>query len=217
MVVINHPLTYHGPLKPFGIMLHTTGGGIAGKASREGLSLLQAGIATYEAMGNVGPHFMVTPACEVVKFREPTTVAWHCSVKDQRESFLDGTWVKDVTFQIVKWWRERWPGVKNPSFLYPGASANDAYIGIEMIPTQYPSAGLDVDIRYDPGQIVTVAKLVHDLAITHGIDVRRTGRLVGHEDVNPVTRPGWDPGAYFGDWSWPLFWSAYNAVERIAL
>lgn len=55
-------------------------------------------------------------------------------------------------------------------------------------------------LRFTTAQHNAVAALGKDLAARHGwpADWHKTGRLVGHEDVDPLNRSdkigGWDPG-----------------------
>lgn len=50
-----------------------------------------------------------------------------------------------------------------------------------------------------PAMYATLRTLVQDLSQKYSIPIEE-GRIVGHEDVNPIARFGWDPSAGF-DWS----------------
>lgn len=225
MQILQRPgglLTGHGLLVPFGVLLHTTGDGVPADAVAENLSPMDIAVRVYSHQDE-GPHFVVDPAGAVMQLRSPVAVSWHAGVKaDQRRDFLSGHWETLVPKGLVAWWHDRWPGVKSPSHLYPTASPNESYIGVEFIPagtydksTWKPSPGVHTaptggKNRFTTAQYVSGVQLVRTLATSHGLDVHRAGRVLGHEDVNPITRPGWDPGAYQGFWSWDLFWDLYN-------
>ncbi len=78
---------------------------------------------------------------------------------------------------------------------------NNYSIGIEMLHTGSTSAA-----DYEDGIYDGLRKLLPDLCVKYGIPVDRA-RIVGHEDVNPVERWGWDPNSGF-DWDRALDFSA---------
>jgi hypothetical protein len=71
---------------------------------------------------------------------------------------------------------------------------NQRSIGIETVGHGGSSPGAYTDEMYQ-----TLAALVADICERHGIE-NSYGPVCGHEDVNPVERWGWDPGAGF-NWS----------------
>lgn len=87
----------------------------------------------------------------------------------------------------------RWSNVDVPINFAVDADPNNYSIGIETLgfgatkhdPNIYPAA------MYD-----TLCLLVQNLSIKYDIPMVK-GRVVGHEDVNPVGRFGWDPGQGF--------------------
>jgi hypothetical protein len=90
----------------------------------------------------------------------------------------------------------RWPGEDLPVNFEVDTDPNNYAIGIETLglgaktpdPTVYP-----------PAMYSTLRSLVADLSQKYAIPMKK-GRIVGHEDVNPLARFGWDPGSGF-DWS----------------
>lgn len=204
----------------YGVCIHTTGDGIPAAAAKTGEDLLDVATRTYSNMGTVGPHYTVAPDGRVAQFAKPELVRHHAGLEpEQRRSFLDGHWEEDanrIDRKVVAWWKARWPTVKSPANLYPSKSANVDYIGIELIPAgrYIQGKGWTFDLRYSkPGfdkqrfsveQYKALADLLVDLAKQFNIDYSQDGRLVGHEDLNPYTRPGWDPGDYNQTFSWGM-------------
>lgn len=216
----------HGKLAPFGALIHTTGDGIPAKAHETGRDLLDVAINVYSNMRE-GPHFVIVPDGRIAQLRSSTEVTWHAGVgNNDRRDFLNGDWVSRVSQDVVTWWRSRWPNVKSPSHLYPTTSPNDSYIGIENVPCGLyiskrgwvPEFGVPAcNTRFTAAQYLANAALVFKLSEDHNFDLARTGRVLGHEDVNPITRPGWDPGSKIGAWDWKLFWGLLDGLVRRVL
>src|SRR5581483_11667953 len=116
----------------------------------------------------------------------------------------------DGKSKVVALWKARWPDFKSPAHLFPGPSPNQVYVGIEMIPLTgaaaqpAPLLSNDVARKYTDAQHQAVARLIADVAARWSLALDeicdpKKGRLVGHEDLNPVERSdaggGWDPGA----------------------
>lgn len=210
-------LSAHGKLDTYGLLVHSTGNGVPQRAIDKNEDPFETGIKVYknmDASNGVGPHYMICPKGQIVKFREPTLIAWHAGTSVwEREQFMTGNWetTNRVPRETVNDWRRRWPKVKSPQHLFPAKSPNLSYVGVELIPCGVYKKGVHWESkfgepvgefgRYTDEQYETLAKLFVDLAAQFKWPkkCRRTGRLVGHEDVNPISRPGWDPGA-FRDW-----------------
>lgn len=162
------------------------------------------------------PGWVVGTRGEVAQITPDDQVAQHVGGA-HRQKYLSGSWASPVLcptcrgrslpdaahFASVSRWRERWRGYRSPAHLYPGESANDAYVGVELIPV----TGVSGTIAAGPNETFTEAQytalntLLDDLAGAHGFPAgwRNTSRLVGHEDVGLLDRHdssgGWDPGA----------------------
>jgi N-acetyl-anhydromuramyl-L-alanine amidase AmpD len=90
----------------------------------------------------------------------------------------------------------RWDGRELPINFDVHPDPNDYSIGIETLGVGGP---LPDEATYPSAMYDGLARLVENLAVKYGIP-RQKGRVVGHEDVNPVARFGWDPAPGF-DWS----------------
>lgn len=90
----------------------------------------------------------------------------------------------------------RWPGSDVPVNFDIDQNPNNYSLGIETV--GYGSATPDPKV-YTDEMYTALRTLVDDLCAKYGIP-REKGRVIGHEDVNPLTRFGWDPHQGF-DWS----------------
>lgn len=91
---------------------------------------------------------------------------------------------------------DRWPGETLPiGYVEDNKSPNQHTIGIELVSygRSYPDP-----VAYSEAMYTTLAALVDDICTRHNIPKARPF-VVGHEDVNPVQRFGWDPAQGF-DW-----------------
>ena len=118
-------------------------------------------------------------------------------------TYLKGPWKERIPRKVLALWERRWPGKDSPQHLFPGDSANEFYLGVEMIPI----TGIAGMKAAGPGERFTQASydsLNELLAVLEQrwcwpTGWRKTARLVGHEDVGILDRydggGGWDPGA----------------------
>lgn len=90
----------------------------------------------------------------------------------------------------------RCPGRDAPVNFEVDPDPNNYSIGIETLGfgAKAPDPQVYPDAMYE-----TLRKLLADLAARYSIPLTRD-RVVGHEDVNPIARFGWDPNAGF-EWS----------------
>lgn len=213
-------LPSHGPLAPFGLLLHSTGNGLADKclAEQDHKLHIQTAVEVYSKL-NVGPHYVIAPGGQIAELRKPNTIAYHAGVSAaDRAAYLDGSWETNgrTPGKVVNWWKLNHPGVKSPQHLYPTKSPNESYVGVELVPcgtytgnTWAPTLGTPATSkgRYTAEQYITAVWLGLQLAGKFAWPASwwEGSRLVGHEDIDPKDRPGWDPGAYNGWFSWSLF------------
>lgn len=149
-------------------------------------------------------------------------------------SIKAGRFLKDIPSNLAKWWQERWPDYKHSQEFFAGTSANSAYAHVEMIPCVFrgtlangkkglvPGAKpLRKALKFTQAQHEAIAALALDIALRNGFSEEEewwlTPRLVGHEDLTPISRctssGGWDPGylraePYF-DWDY-----VYEIIAR---
>lgn len=186
----------------FGFAVHTTGSGIVDKAIKKGADPFQYAL-DYYLSAEFYAQYLIGYDGKIAQICDERVRAQHIGFKE-RAAFLYGTWEKTAQPVAVRLWRAAWPGFKSPAHLFPGASPNEAFVGAEMLPIPSFSS------RWQPafeGATFTLAQ--HQSVVLLARDVARrsvfpagwhdTSRLLGHEDVNPLTRSdkggGWDPGA----------------------
>lgn len=88
---------------------------------------------------------------------------------------------------------QRWGNIDVPVNFATDSDPNNYSIGIE---TQGFGGPIDDANTFPPAMYDTLRRLVQDLSVKHGISMQK-GQVVGHEDVNPIGRFGWDPGQGF--------------------
>jgi hypothetical protein len=219
---------YRDQVRPavLGLVVHTTGGGITNKAAREERPVLNL----------CAERYCVTRGCNYVggyagheggelvqvgsEFSKPKTAG----IKDQLASIDAGHFERDLSPTAPKVWRAAWPDFKDPGALVKSVTGkravNTFYVGIEQPPcvwfdtklnkTVTSAPPLRAGLRMTEAQHATVAALAVDLATRHKWPDGwwKTGRLLGHEDVSPMTRSTstgcWDPGSRRPDpyWDW---------------
>jgi len=180
-------------------MFHTSGRGIVKRAERESVPPIVMALAWYRRKSGV--HYVIGYDGTIYQMLEDDRRGAHVGVSLlDRASYLSGRWLrsKKIQSRVVALWRKRWSGYKSPQHLYPTRSPNSCYIGVEMIPLPHLS---DDNLWFTEEQHVAAAALARDIARRHGWPENwmNTPRLVGHEDISPLTRwdrnGGWDPGA----------------------
>jgi len=185
-------------IKPWGLLIHTSGRGIVARAVKERVPAIVLALAWYRRKSGV--HYLIGYDGTIYQMLEDDRRGAHVGVSAlDRMRYLSGRWLKRVKARAVELWRSRWKGYKSPQHLYPTKSPNSCYIGVEMVPLEEPDE--DSGLWFTEAQHEAVAQLANDLAKRHGWpeNWKETPRLVGHEDVSPLTRwdnqGGWDPGA----------------------
>lgn len=209
---------------------HTSGRGLPNKAERKGQYPTVAAVDHYNKShgchyingyrGHEGGDFLQIAS----DIEQAMGVGIDSSKPEENQwkSVLRGTWKEDLPSNaLVKRWQERWPGYSNPLDLLPGTKYVNSYaVHLECIPlTKYWMKELSLE-PHKPGMLFTraqhesVALWYFDLAKRYNWDGEwwRTPRVVGHEDLTPLSRStkagGWDPGwlrtsPYF-DWNYVI-------------
>lgn len=198
---------------PYGLMVHTTGAGIVNQAIAKKRDPLEHAVEYYLKPDSFHPAYVGGWDGRCVQVASELMRAPHAAVSRELAAFLSGAWERQVSDATLLAWRRAWPAFRSPATLYPGRSANDAYVGLELLPI----TGKAAEPAY-PGSSFTLAQ--HQLVVLMGRDLAGRWqwpalwaagpRLLGHEDANPITRNdkggGWDPGALRArprfDWRW---------------
>lgn len=192
----------------WGFLIHTTGGGVTDKAARTGKTPLQVAIETYIASQNGangyfwgGPHYVADFDGTLHQIAPDEAFTAHAGGPN-RDKYLFGSWKTIVSSETVFQWQRRWPMMKHPYSMFPSTSPNADYVGLEMIPVGdgFGGSSMAPGLRFTRAQHDAVIALGHDLAKRHQWPDGwfNGGRLVCHEDVDPIERSdahgGWDPG-----------------------
>lgn len=189
-----------------GLLIHSTGPGMAKYAAKYKLSQIETVVRVYGNLSNNCAHVVVLPDGTRVRTVESYLVAPHCGVTaSERSRLLDGSWRAWTSDAAEALWDARWPGVKSPQHLFPSASGNDSYEGLET--WKLPARDATTGTYYTAAQYKSTAEWVVEREREWGF-VAEGSRLVTHEDVQPFTRwdaeGGRDPGvlrlAPFYDW-----------------
>ena len=215
----------------YGLVVHTSGGGIVDQALRAGADVTDHVVTYYRHVGAGGgeryyAHYVGGYTGRLAQIADEHRRTYHVGLTaEQRQLYLSGAWADRVDPEIVRLWRARWPHVASPSHLYPGPSVNEVYVGIELPPVHRGVPAMAPGLIYTREQHDLVADLAFDIARRWGWPVgwQRSGRLVGHEDVGPLDRSlppkgarpagGWDPGGM--RWEPWLDWShILEAIDR---
>ncbi len=181
------------PVRAWGLCIHQTGRTLVQRAVRAGVDPLEKAIAFYSG-SPAWAHYVIGHEGDIIQFASERERAPHAGVpRAERALYLNGGWRSRVSPGALRRWEARFPGVRSPSHLYPTRSPNDAYVGVELLPL--PS-GRE---WYTQAQYRALAALAVDVGERHHRPLMSAyGHLVGHEDVEPLTRwnrsGGWDPG-----------------------
>lgn len=201
--------------KPWGYLIHTTGGGVTAKARKTGRKPIEVALEVYIASQNGsngyfwgGPTYVCDLDGTLYQIAPDEAKTAHAG-GPHRMSYLSGAWPlakssagKILSATAVTAWRSAWPTFKSPYHLFPSTDPNEDYIGIEMIPIGDGFGGppMAPGLRFSKAQHDACAALGADLGKRHQWPSgwQNANRLVGHEDVDPIERSdqygGWDPG-----------------------
>jgi hypothetical protein len=226
----------------YGLVVHTTGGGLPASAQDKGVYHTVRAVDHYT--GSHGCHYVNGwrgvaggDLLQVANEREQAAGVGVTNPKnpskDQRRSIELGRFESDLPPILVQLWRRRWPGRDHSLSLLPGTkTANACYVHVECVPCVYHYRGklitaagaepLRPGLRFTAAQHDAVAALACDLARRNGWPPNeqwwRTPRLLGHEDLTPISRHdrlgGWDPG-WLREKPYFDFDAVYQAIERI--
>lgn len=184
----------------FGIVLHTTGSSIVEQAQKLKVDPLEHVVAYYTRPEAYSAHYVIGHDGTTIQISDEKDKCLHVGLSaEERTSYLDGSWAKKVSKATYRLWQAQWGSrYKSPSHLYPGPSVNNVYVGIEMLPLLKPTIE---GVLFTERQHRAAASLAKDIAQRWGFPKgwQEGPRLLGHEDVQPLTRSnaggGWDPGS----------------------
>lgn len=203
-----------GQLRPrdgavFGLAVHTTGSGVVEKALKAGKDPVELAVQVYKsAIANPDPNarssgnYVGGYDGKLIQIVDEALKANHIGLSDPagwRDKCLAGTWGGAVPLTVSALWKKAWPEFKSPVHLFPGSSANVAYIGLELVPVTKGCGAepMKPGLLFTRAQHDLVVRLWKDIAARHGLTYQKN-RLVGHEDINPANRCTsegcWDPG-----------------------
>jgi peptidoglycan hydrolase-like protein with peptidoglycan-binding domain len=221
--------------KVYGLVVHTTGGSLPGKAVKGGIYPTIYAINYYSQSSgcNYINGWKGIEGGDLAQVANESKEAWGVSMTEQKKSVGNNRFEKDLPAIVSTLWKKRWPTYQNPMKLLPGTqTANACYIHVECLPVVYIVDGKYVTdknhppmrpgLRFTREQHNTVAVLAYDIALRNGWPMDqpwwKTPRLLGHEDLAPIDRydknGGWDPGglrdAPFFDWDY-----VYTRIQEI--
>lgn len=179
-------------LPVFGLVVHTTGSGITEQAKKLKVDPLDHAVAYYLDPKHYFPHYVIGYDGEIVQVADEKERAQHVGFAE-RGKYLTSEWENLLPAKLVMNWHSRWPRFQSPAHLFPGASPNNVYIGCELLPP------------FTVEQHKAVVMLAADIGERYKLPDHwwQTPRLVGHSDLNPLTRGEWDPGKTF-NWGYVL-------------
>ena len=217
--------------KPYGFMIHTTGGQVTKNAKAQKKSPLDVATEIYINSQNGvnmyfwgGPTYVMDHDGNIWQMAPDNILTNHCGKQGTRAVYktVDGvkepTWHKKVSAATAIQWALRWGplGFNDPTDLYPSTSPNVDYIGLEIIPCGDGfGTPMRPGLRFTKAQHDSVVRLAVDLAKRHGWKTgwEKTSMFASHEDVQPMDRHdskgGWDIGILRAE---PFFDLAYVQV-----
>lgn len=208
----------------FGLLVHTTGGGVTALAKKQKRTPLDVALQVYINAQNGGegylwggPNYVMTHDGSIHQIAPDNKATQHAGSWN-RGRYFDGSW-DDAIPKAAEQWRKRWPSHVHPYALFPSTSPNWDYTGVEMIPCGDGfGTPMRPGLRFTREQHDAAIRLAHDCSKRHQWPKgwQRGARLVGHEDVDPLSRSdsggGWDPG-WLRMTPWFDFDYVRNAVE----
>ena len=197
----------------FGLVIHTTGSAAPNAAHEAGIPVLEWCAQRFSK--TYGCHYVNgykgAEGGELLLVGTEKEKAWAVGMVDQDKATSAGRWQRGISATTLEHWEKHWGDKFNhPSDLFPGNSANNVYIGMEMPPVHWwnrkkqqtviSPKPMREGLRFTRAQHDTVILLAIDIAERYGFPDGWwiTPRLVGHEDLAPINRSqksgGWDPG-----------------------
>ena len=216
--------------KVYGLVVHTTGASLPAKAKDAGQEPIDRAHKHY--LSSQGTHYVADYTGMIVQGANEEMQANGVGMGLQIASVKTGNWVSQSLANTVARakWVGRWtsPTVENPTDLYPSKLANSCYVHVEMPPCVFwynaqlfeQAPPMRAGLRFTKAQ--------HDAIVSLSLDVAdrnkwpdgwwKRGRLLGHEDLSPISRSTsdgcWDPGALRND-PWFDWLYVKSEIERV--
>lgn len=131
------------------------------------------------------------------------------SMSEQKKHIKKYGFGKELKQSVYNMWRKRWKGYKTPLNLIPKGGIKNLFIQIECIPLPPKNKRnslykpLREGLWFTKEQHDAVALLACDIAIRNGWDLDtewwKSNKLLGHEDLSPVTRSSSSSQVYIDD------------------
>jgi hypothetical protein len=177
------------------IIIHTTGYGAGLRRLKEkhGDNLEAIGKDYAKRMANIlkyKGHFLIDHVGVIYQFLPVNEVGWHTGSSKRR---------KLKSNDPPAWWALRWKEYERPTELpsWDGNSPNSVSVGIDLL----AHGNGAITKEYTRQQYDSLVKLIKALCEDLNIPTEKE-YIVGHEDVDPISRGtskgGWDPGNF--DW-----------------
>lgn len=200
-----------------GAVVHTTGSGVVERARKLGADPA-ALAAEYYLSGRTGGHYVIAYSGTIFQIADEHECMWHAGIgKDEQPLYRGAQWQSKVSPATKRLWRERWFPAETPRHWLPPGSVNDNFVGVELVPLVHPDPdgywSASPDETFTLMQYESLIGLLRDIARRWNIWSYARSVIVGHEDVNPLTRSdrggGWDPGSLRDRprFNWGRIWS----------
>ena len=199
------------------IIIHTTGYGLGLKRIKNNNKTLEEiGAAYAHRMANIlkyKGHFLIDHTGKIWQFIPVGETAWHTG--SGKRKLLKSE-------KLYSWWIERWEGIVEKPTDLPvwRGSPNRNSVGIDLL----AHGNGQITQGYTKKQYKSLARLIKSVCEDLEIPLQRK-YILGHEDVDPISRGskkgGWDPGRF--DWGYlfslmeePIAEEAEEAAEIVA-
>lgn len=204
---------------PWGLLLHTTGGGVTHAAHKQNKTPLSIALKVYIGSQNGdngylwgGPGYVLDHDGSLHQIAPDNARTEHAGGSN-RWRYFDGSWEQAFPITTAAWKTKWGPKYNHPYQLFPARTPNVDYVGVEMIPCGDGfGTPMRSGLRFTRAQHNTAAALAREMGPRLGWPAgwQHTSRFLGHEDVDPLSRSwpngSWDPGCLRPD---PFFDFAY--------
>ena len=181
---------------------------------------LDAIIRFYCSPGAVCPHYIISYNGDIHAIISEDSIAWHTAYSTAHTELYklgfsewskwrikSGALEKSAKSDFYAQWHARWPDIDDPRNLC-SSKPNFSSIGIEMQSLENPT-----DKIFTPQQYATLTHLLKSISLRRFINLNKNS-VLGHSDVDPISRFNWDPGSKF---DWNFVYSSFNELNNNVL